>query len=80
MPTENYGPWQRVSQCRECDYVIAKDPKWMDSFFVSVCPNCGTYNSNMGLGLFRGQTARRVTTRFGRFIRWEIQGEAPDAH
>lgn len=75
MAAETFGPWQRVSQCKNCQYIVAKDEKWMDSFFVPVCPNCGEYNLSMGLGLFRGRTARRVTTRWlGRFIRWEFEG------
>lgn len=70
---EKVGPWQQISQCENCGHLVAKDPKWMDGFFVPVCPNCGEYNPDMGLGLFRGRTARRVTTRWGRIIRWEFK-------
>lgn len=73
---EHRGKWQQVSRCRECDWVEAKGIRWMDPFFVPVCPGCGAYNGGvLGSDLFEPDTARPVHAGvFRRFVRWEFRG------
>lgn len=72
---EHRGKWQQVSQCRECGWVVSKDTKWMDPFFVPVCPDCGAHNVGVfGSDLFDSYTARPVRGGlFRRFLRWEFK-------
>lgn len=75
---EYRGPWQQVSRCKNCGYVSPVELKWMDSFFVPVCPGCGENNTNGGAvvasNLFEPVKAREVRRGvFRRFARWEFK-------
>lgn len=77
MPKERFGPWEEISEHPECGYRIAKEVKWMNRFFVPVCPKCGASNDGL-LGIFKAVTARRVTNRWGRYLRTEVLGEGAE--
>ena len=70
--------WREVTRCTKCLTVFDKQAKWMENFFVPVCPSCGAPNGR-GFSVFERLTARPIRSRWLKMrIGWEIIGVNDD--